>query len=140
MMYRKDGMVFVTFTDSVWQNPKFARILPTSTSWGIYQELSNDPLWIKLIPQVTLEILDRSHRGDCTPLMNAGVREPYGCLKLLNIPKPCAEKKVCLTHKDNLCVLGHKNMPDCFVPQADNLITPLIRAWRDGYRIVREAD
>jgi len=138
MMYRKDGMVFITFTDIRWQNPKFARILPTDTTWGIYEPLSRDPLWAKLLPPVNLEILDRAHRGDCTPLMNSGVREPIGCLKLLSIPKDCADKKSCLTHNPSKCLIGARDLPDCFTPQTEALSKALIHAWSEGYRIVKE--
>lgn len=138
MMYRKDGLVFITFTDHRWNNPKFARILPTQCPWGTYSHLKDDPQWIKLIPEVSLEILDRAHRGDATPLMNLGAREPAGCLKLLDVPKPCAEKSSCLTHNATKCVLGHPKLPDCFMPSTDPAIKPLIHAWVEGYRIVRE--
>ncbi len=138
MMYRRDGLIFMGLKDRHWNNPKIAKILPyESSNWGAFSDLSDTSVG-GLIPEVSPESLDRAMRGDCTPLMNEGLREPRGCLKLLDTPKECDEQNDCLSYKKGACVLGHRNMPDCFSPQTTQSLRPLVLAWLEGFYIIRE--
>lgn len=137
MMYRRDGLIFMTLTDSHWNNPKIAKILPyESTNWGEFADLIGTPVE-RLIPEVSHNILDQSMRGFTTPLMSL-LREPRGCLKLLDVPKYCDEKDHCLSYKKDHCLLGHRKMPDCFSPLATRSLRPLVLAWLEGFHIIRE--
>tara|TARA_B100000073_G_scaffold311492_1_gene284603 strand:+ start:114 stop:539 length:426 start_codon:yes stop_codon:yes gene_type:complete len=138
MMYRRDGLIFMGLKDRHWSDPKVAKILPyESTNWGAFADLKGTDVE-RLIPEVSAESLDRAMRGDCTPLMNEGLREPRGCLKLLNAPKDCDEKDHCLSYKKDACILGHRKMPDCFSPLTTQSLRPLVIAWLEGFYIVRE--
>lgn len=137
MTYRRDGIIFSRFFDSVWGEVRVARIIPTETNWGIYQEIK-DLQESSLIPEVELETLDRASRGDCTPFLNTGVREPNGCLKQISLPKQCDEKDSCLSFDKKKCLMGNRKMPDCFSPITNPLLRPLVIAWLEGYHIVRE--
>lgn len=138
MMYRRDGLIFMRLKDQHWNDPKIAKILPyESTNWGAFSDLSDSPI-VRLIPEVSPESLDRAMRGDCTPLMNEGLREPRGCLKLLDTPKDCDEKEHCLSYRKDRCILGHKKMPECFSPLTTKSLRPLVLAWLEGFYIVRE--
>lgn len=138
MMYRRDGLIFMGLKDRHWNDPKIAKILPyESTNWGEFEDLSDTSV-SRLIPEVSPESLDRAMRGDCTPLMNEGLREPRGCLKLLDVPKDCDEKDYCLSYKKDICILAHKKMPDCFSPLTNKSLRPLVLAWLEGFYIVRE--
>jgi len=137
-MYRREGLIFMTLNDPHWSNPKIAKILPYETSnWGAFKDLIGTPIE-RFIPEVDPSILDRAMRGDCTPLMNVGLREPRGCLKLLDTPKECDEKGYCLSYKKDFCILGHRKMPDCFSPLTTKSLRPLILAWLEGFYIIRE--
>ena len=138
MIYRRDGLIFITLKDKNWNNPKIAKILPyESTNWGEFADLVDTPVE-KLVPAVTQEALDRAMRGDCTPLMREVSREPRGCLKLLDTPKECDEKEHCISHKKDVCVLGHKKMPDCFSPLTTKSLRVLVLAWLEGFYVIRE--
>lgn len=137
MMYRRDGLIFLTLNDPHWNNPKVAKILPyDSSNWGAFSDLVGTSTE-RLIPEVPQDILDQAMRGFCTPLMNQ-IREPRGCLKLLNVPKDCDEKDHCLSYKKDACILGHRKMPDCFSPLATQSLRPLVLAWLEGFYIIRE--
>ena len=138
MMYRRDGLIFMTLKDHHWNNPKIAKILPyESSNWGEFADLLGTPVE-KLIPEVPQSVLDQAMRGYCTPLMNQKIREPRGCLKLLDTPKECDEKDQCLSYKKEHCILGHRKMPDCFSPLTTQSLRPLVLAWLEGFYIVRE--
>lgn len=138
MMYRRDGLIFMTLKDPRQNNPKIAKILPfESTNWGEFSDLIGTPVE-NLIPEVSSESLDRAMRGDTTPLMREGLREPRGCLKLLDTPKDCDEKDTCLSYDKKKCVLGGVKMPDCFSPLTTKSLRPLVLAWLEGFYIVRE--
>ena len=138
MMYRRDGLIFMGLKDRHWSDPKVAKILPyESTNWGAFADLKGTDVE-RLVPEVSAESLDRAMRGDCTPLMNGGLREPRGCLKLLNAPKDCDEKDHCISYKKDACILGHRKMPDCFSPLTTQSLRPLVIAWLEGFYIVRE--
>ena len=140
MMYRRDGLIFMNLNDDQWNNPKIAKILPyESTNWGAFKDLSDTSVK-RLVPEVSQSSLDRAMRGDCTPLMNEGLREPRGCLKLLNTPKDCDEKDHCLSYKKEHCILGHRKMPECFSPLTTKSLRPLVLAWLEGYYIIREKE
>ena len=139
MMYRRDGLIFMSLNDKNWNNPKIAKILPyESTNWGEFADLIGTSTE-RLIPEVTPESLDRAMRGDCTPLMREGLREPRGCLKLLDSPKDCDEKDHCLSYRKEQCVLGGRKMPDCFSPLTTKSLRPLVLAWLEGFYIIRES-
>jgi hypothetical protein len=128
----------MTLKDKHWNNPKIAKILPyESTNWGEFVEIIGTPAE-RLISEVSQESLDRAMRGDCTPLMREGLREPRGCLKLLDTPKDCDEKDTCLSYNKDSCVLGHKKMPDCFSPLTTKSLRTLVLAWLEGFYIIRE--
>jgi hypothetical protein len=138
MMYRRDGLIFMTLTDPHWNNPKIAKILPyESTNWGAFSDLVGTPVE-RLIPEVSHNILDQAMRGFTTPLMNQNLREPRGCLKLLDVPKDCDEKDHCLSYNKDRCILGHRKMPECFSPLATQSLRPLVLAWLEGFHIIRE--
>jgi hypothetical protein len=139
MIYRRDGLIFMTLKDKVWREIKLAKILPSETSnWGCFQDSFSQ--LSKLIPEVGDEEIDRAMRGDATPLMNSGVREPKGCLKLIGVSKMCDEQSHCVSYNQTKCVLGHRQMPDCFSPEGEPAIRPLILAWLEGFYIIRERD
>ena len=130
----------MTASDPLWGGEvRIAKILPDKTNWGKYFEIK-DLSESRLIPEVSDEILDRALRGNCTPFMNCGVREPQGCLKKVSLPKDCGDKEGCISHDSNNCKLGHKNMPDCFAPMSTPILRPIIIAWLEGYYIVREEE
>ena len=138
MIYRRDGLIFMTLKDKHWNNPKIAKILPyESSNWGAFADLKETEV-NRLIPEISQVSLDRAMRGDCTPLMNEGIREPRGCLKLLKSPKECDEKEHCISYQKDSCILGHIKMPDCFSPLATNSLRPLVLAWLEGFYIIRE--
>ena len=45
MMYRRDGLIFMTLNDPHWNNPKIAKILPyESSNWGAFVDLIGTPV------------------------------------------------------------------------------------------------
>ena len=139
MMYRRDGLIFMSLNDKNWNNPKIAKILPyESTNWGEFSDLIGTSVE-RLIPEVSHEVLDQAMRGFTTPLMNQTLRDPRGCLKLLDVSKACDEKDHCLSYKKDHCILGHRKMPDCFSPIATKSLRPLVLAWLEGFYIIRES-
>lgn len=138
MIYRRDGVIFMTLHDPTWGEIKVAKVLPNEKgNWGAF--LPSKHLLEGLIPEVSDEVIDRAMRGDATPLMNSGARDPKGCLKKITTPKKCGEASYCVSHSTK-CVLGHRQMPDCFTPEGDPLIRPLVLAWIEGFYIIRERD
>jgi len=139
MIYRRDGLIFMTLTDRVWGEVKLAKILPSELgNWGCFLDSKNQ--LSKLIPEVSDTDIDRAMRGDATPLMNSGARDPKGCLKLIGVPKTCDDEPHCVSYNQTKCVLGHRKMPDCFSPVGQPAIRPLILAWLEGFYIIRERD
>lgn len=140
-MYRKDGLIFTTLNDPHWGEIKIARIIPTHQggSLGSLQDLKETE-WESFIDNISEGALDRALRGDCTPLMKEGVRDPRGCLKKAPLPKICADKKNCSSYKESVCKAGHKKMPDCFSvgQELPPSVQILLMAWHEGYRVVRE--
>jgi hypothetical protein len=137
MTYRRDGIIFSRFFDCAWGEVRIARIIPTENNWGAYHEISELEM-SSLIPEIEIETIDRASRGDCTPLLNSGLREPNGCLKMLKVPKDCDEQKACLSFDKKKCQMGNRKMPDCFSPITNPLLRPLVIAWLEGYHIIRE--
>lgn len=140
MIYRRDGLIFFTLQDRAQGEIKIAKVLPGETSnWGAFESQSGN--LESLIPEISDEILDRAMRGDATPLMNQGLRDPKGCLKLLKLPShDCEEKGYCVSYDPKRCMMGHKKMPDCFTPIQSAYARPLILAWLEGFYIIREKD
>lgn len=137
MIYRRDGLIFMSIKDTYTGYLKVAKILPTETSWGVFEPAI--ALIEPLIPEASPESLDRLLRGDPTPFRNTkGLREPQGCLKLIDTDRSCDEQDTCLSYNKTHCTLGHRKMPDCFSPVAGDQIRPLILAWKEGFFIVRE--
>ena len=139
MIYRRDGIIFMHLEDPVWGEVKIGKILPESTSWGVFESVAEREEAL-LIPQVSDCILDRAIRGDCTPFMNSGVRDPKGCLKKITSVKECSEKDFCISYNSKICLLGNRKMPSCFTPLADENFKPIVTAWLEGYRVIREED
>lgn len=140
-MYRRDGLIFTTLTDPSWANPKIARIMPTQQggSWGSFLELK-DTEWAGYIDVVSSASIDRALRGDCTPLMKEGLRDPRGCLRKAPLSKECADAKGCASFKSTTCTASSKNTPECFVITRDipAPVRVLLSAWKEGYYVVRE--
>jgi hypothetical protein len=139
-MYRENGMIFCVISDERYGNPKIARIIPIENqhNWGEYKELEGTE-WERLIPVISEEIIDRALRGDAKVLMQSGLREPKGCLKLVPIKNSvCAEKKGCPSYTSK-CDFRNKECPDCFSVDGDMSLVKrnLIEAWRRGYIVVR---
>ena len=138
MMCRRDGVIFMILHDSYWGEVKIAKILPSNTSnWGAYEFLSQTEDGL-LIPEIDPETLDRASRGDCTPFLNSGLRDPKGCLKKLSLDTKCDDQEGCLSFNLKRCILGNKKMPDCFNPISTPALRPLVLAWLEGYYIIRE--
>jgi hypothetical protein len=139
-MYRENGMIFCVIPDERYGNPKLARIIPKDDSnWGEYKDLEKEKDWEKLVPVLSEEDIDRALRGDAKSLMQSGLRDPKGCLKLVPIKNSvCVEKKGCPSYT-NKCDFRNKDCPECFIVDGDmNLIKRnLIEAWRRGYIVVR---
>ena len=140
-MFRRDGLIFTTLNDPHWGEIKIARIIPTHQGGilGDFYELK-DTEWEGFIDTISEDSLDRALRGDATPLMNEGLRNPKGCLKKSPVPKICADRKVCTSYKEAFCKAGHKKMPDCYSIGTDlpNSARVLLMSWHEGYHIVRE--
>lgn len=136
MIYRRDGIIFMNIQDVSWGLVKIAKILPSETNWGRYGDFAEEELG--LIPVISSDVLDRALRGDCTPFMNSGVRDPRGCLRVISIDRECEDKDGCLSYKQGACFLGSKKMPDCFSPRSKSNYRPLILAWFEGYYLIRE--
>jgi hypothetical protein len=142
-MFRKNGLIFTTLNDPHWGQVKVARIIPTHQGgeWGEMSDLK-DTEWAQFVDTVSQEALDRALRGDSTPLMKEGLRDPKGCLKKAPLPKICADSKRCGSYKETVCKAGHKKMPDCYSVGLD--LPPsaqiLLMAWHEGYHVVIESD
>jgi len=141
MIYRRDGLIFSKMSDINWANPKIARIMPTEAggSWGYFLELK-DTQWEAFVDSASLDSIDRALRGDCTPLMKEGLRDPRGCLKRIPIDRTCADSKQCTSYEPNTCTTKSKRTPECFslnreIPQSVRI---LISAWKEGYYVIRE--
>ena len=80
MIFRRDGIIFMHLEDPVWGEVKIGKILPDSTSWGVFESVALRGE-ATLIPQISDAILDRAVIGYCTPFMNSGVLDPKGCIK-----------------------------------------------------------
>ncbi len=136
MIYKRDGIVFMTLKDKIWLNPKIARIMPVNEDpWGVFKELEGSE-WESLIPLISESVLDRAIHGDTTPLMR-GVRDPKGCLKLAPVNKICTSSKECASFHKSYCKIDHKKMPDCFSIENSTLNYIIISAWRENYNLVR---
>lgn len=140
-MFRRDGLIFTTLSDPSWGTPMIARIIPTHQggTWGAFKELEGTE-WADFIDSVSEDALDRALRGDCTPLMNEGLRSPKGCLRKAPLPQRCADYKTCSSYKEAFCKAGHKKMPDCYsigqdIPASARV---LLMAWHEGYHVIRE--
>jgi hypothetical protein len=137
MMHRRDGLIFMSIKDTPQGTVKVAKILPTTSTWGVFEDHAE--LLKELIPEATLESIDRLTRNDPTPFLRTkGLRTPLGCLKLLEIEKSCDEHRSCISFNKTFCTLGHRKMPECFSPSIGGNLRPLILAWKDGFYIVRE--
>ena len=139
MIFRRDGIIFLHLEDPVWGEVKIGKILPSSTSLGVFESVSLREEAL-LIPQVADPILDRATRGDCTPFMNSGVRDPKGCLKKISSPKECSERYFCISYDSKNCQMGNRKMPSCFSPVSDENFRPIVTAWLEGYYVIREED
>ena len=143
MMYRRNGLIFTTMSDKTWANPKIARIIPTSKggTWGDFLELKETE-WARFIDVISLDSLDRALRGDCTALMNEGLREPRGCLKRAPFPSVCADYKNCASYIPKLCHPKSPKAPECLSLGAElpQTVRILISAWNEGYYVVREGE
>ena len=143
MIYRRDGLIFSKMSDTNWANPKIARVMPTEAggSWGSFLELK-DTQWETFIDSVSSDSIDRALRGDCTPLMKEGLRDPRGCLKRVPINRVCSDSNHCTSYKESICITTSKKAPDCFsldreIPEPVRI---LISAWKEGYYVIRERD
>tara|TARA_B100000424_G_C22895312_1_gene476219 strand:+ start:634 stop:1065 length:432 start_codon:yes stop_codon:yes gene_type:complete len=141
MMYRRDGLIFTKLSDKSWSDPKIARIIPTSEggSWGNFIDLK-DTEWSKFVDVISSDSLDRALRGDCTPLMKEGLRQPRGCLKRSPLPKVCADHQKCTSYTPKLCTPKSQKAPECLSLGSDfpQSVRILISAWTEGYYVVRE--
>ena len=143
MIYRRDGLIFSKIKDNNWSNPKIARVMPTEAggSWGSFLELKGT-VWEKFIDPVSSDSIDRALRGDCTPLMKEGLRDPRGCLKRIPIDRTCSDSKHCTSYEVKTCTTTSKKTPECFsldrkIPSSVRI---LISAWKEGYYVIRERD
>jgi len=143
MMYRRDGLVFMTLNDPAWGASKVARVLPSPDGglWGSFLELAGTE-WEGFIDVVSSDALDRALRGDCTPLMREGLRDPKGCLKRAPLTKTCSDAKGCASFKKEVCQTTHKNTPECFSFWRDipTSVRVLLSAWKEGYYVIRERE
>ena len=143
MMYRRDGLVFMTLNDPAWGASKVARVLPSPDGglWGSFLELAGTE-WEGFIDVVSSDALDRALRGDCTPLMREGLRVPKGCLKRAPLTKTCSDAKGCACFKKEVCQTTHKNTPECFSFGRDipTSVRVLLSAWKEGYYVIRERE
>tara|TARA_B100000674_G_C37486477_1_gene753867 strand:- start:121 stop:534 length:414 start_codon:yes stop_codon:yes gene_type:complete len=135
LIYKRDGLVFTTITDSVWGEIKIARILPTTNEWGCFYSLENTE-WGKLVPGISEQDMERALLGDSTPIMNK-VRDPMGCLKLAPVEKVCHESTDCASYHQNYCTLTHKKKPECFTTGKEKAVEVLLKAWHEKYHVVR---
>ena len=143
MIYRRDGLIFSKINDNNWANPKIARILPTESggSWGSFLELK-DTKWAMFIDSVSTDSIDRALRGDCTPLMKEGLRDPRGCLKRIPIDRVCSDSKHCTSYEAKTCTTSSKKTPECFSlgREVPHPVRILISAWKEGYYVIRERE
>ena len=135
MIFSKNGLTFISFNVPGWGDFKIAKIQPKETSWGVFEGIR----WRALIDQVSEESVDLALSGHPKPFLDYGIRDARATLRLLGLADTCAESALCLTYKEKSCTLrSKKSVPDCFT--ADGLTekeTHLLRAWIEGYTIVR---
>lgn len=136
MMYRRDGLVFMTIKDKNWGKVQIARILPKEDdSWGAFKELENTP-WASMINVVSNDVLDMALRNHVTPLMKVIGRDPKGSLKLAPIENGCLVYNECNSAKPQC--LKVETAPFCLQPKTDSeAVRSLLSAWREGYYVVR---
>jgi hypothetical protein len=134
-MHSKDGIIFLSLNTRDWGLVKLAKITPRETSWGQYESLKGT--LEGLIPEVASETLDRAHRGDPTPLMRC-VKEPLGCLKKIEVSEKCTDQEGCLSYVKSKCNLRSRKAPECFSPDSETNLRPILLAWRDGFYLIRE--
>lgn len=140
MIYRRNGLIFQSFQIDGWGEFKIARILPDDEDmWGIYRDMCGTP-WEKLIPHVSEDALELALMGFPKRLLDYGIRDARGCLKLLDIDPICSDVKTCPSAKDALCTIkayGKKDFPECFTKDglSDNQRN-LLSAWLDGYSVI----
>ena len=134
MIYRRDGLVFMTFDTDGWGELKIARIHPKGDNWGAFKDIEG---WGSLIPEVRESDLDMALRGYARPLLDNGLRSPEACLKLVEVPKPCLNISSCVSADKSKCLLGSRALPDCFELSSGGSGGVIISAWLEGYTVVR---
>lgn len=144
MIYRRNGLIFQSFQIEGWGEFKIARILPIGEDrWGAYRSIY-DTEWERLISSVSEEALELALLGFPRRLLDCGVREAKGCIKLLEIDPICSDIKTCPSAKSALCTLkayGKKEFPDCFTKNGlSETQRNLLSAWLDGYSVVVSSD
>jgi hypothetical protein len=137
------GIVTAKLPDPRWGEPNIARVIPTEDGgpWGRLQFLVGTD-WEPLFPVVPKLVLDQALRGHATPLMKVLGPPPKALVKRLPVAElPCSQRKSCVSHTP-LCVPGPM-VPDCwetptFTGEEANLVSYVVRLWRDGVVIVVE--
>ena len=137
------GIVTVKLPDPRWGEPTIARVIPTETGgpWGALHFLVGTD-WEGLFPVIPKLVLDQALRGHATPLMKVLGPPPKALVKRLPVVEtPCAQRRSCLNATPN-CVPGPK-LPDCWEPTTftgaeANLVSLVVRYWRDGVVVVVE--
>ena len=138
-----NGIVTAKLPDPRWGEPTIARVIQTEDGgpWGRLRFLVGTD-WEPLFPVVPKLVLDQALRGHATPLMKVLGPPPKALVKRLPVAElPCAQRKSCVSHTP-LCVPGPK-VPDCwetttFAGEEANLVSYVVRLWRDGVVIVVE--
>lgn len=137
------GIVTAKLPDPRWGEPTIARVIPTEDggAWGALRFLLGTR-WEGLFPRVHPDVLDQALRGHATPLMRVLGPPPRALVKRLPVANTlCAQRASCVSYTP-LCVPGPK-LPDCWEPTEftgveANLVSLVVRYWRDGVVVVVE--
>jgi hypothetical protein len=134
------GIVIHKLPDPAWGFPQVARVIPNDDHpWGILRFLVGTD-WEPLFPRIPFIVLDQALRGYATPLMKILGPPPKALVKRLPVVDTlCAQHKSCVSYTAK-CVPGPK-VPECWEPSTfsgdeANLISNVVRTWRDGIVIV----
>ena len=137
------GIVTAKLPDAAWGEPTIARVIPTEDggAWGALRFLVGTD-WEGLFPVIPKMVLDQALRGYATPLMKVLGPPPKALVKRLPVVEtPCSQRRSCVSQTP-LCVPGPK-VPDCwesptFTGSEANLVSLVVRLWRDGVVVVVE--